>query len=186
MHRVAWSALPNTPAPIEPSGLYRFCRRPTGRPMVCVPLAQKSRMTRLSPSSPRGWLQWCPLTSADPFQHLTMLIAQGESADLPRYCALTFTLMPVGSTSWCSVQVSGLTSISLLISPRRLYPLPVRQASALLTASFRSHLAMSTVAAQLTLPLAGWVEDFHLRVGAPCRAHKKKPRPYGRGLLIAR
>src|SRR5690606_9968281 len=27
---------------------------------------------------------------------------------------------------------------------------------------------------QLTLPPAGCVEDFHLRVGAPCRAHKKK------------
>ncbi|RJG09215.1 hypothetical protein D3879_25845 [Pseudomonas cavernicola] len=26
----------------------------------------------------------------------------------------------------------------------------------------------------LTLPLAGCVEDFHLRVSAPCRAHKKK------------
>ena len=28
---------------------------------------------------------------------------------------------------------------------------------------------------------AGRVEDFHLQVGAPCRAHQKKPRLKGRG-----
>jgi hypothetical protein len=27
---------------------------------------------------------------------------------------------------------------------------------------------------RLTIPLAGLVEDFHLQVGAPCRAHAKK------------
>jgi hypothetical protein len=50
----------------------------------------------------------------------------------------------------------------------------VRQTSALPTASFRFHLAVDTLAVQLTLPLAGCVEDFHLLVGAPCRAHHKK------------
>ena len=95
-------------------------------------------------------------------------------ADLPGYCALTFTLMPVGSTSQRSVQESGFTEICLLTQLRRLYPLPVRQASALLTASSRFHLTMDTLAVQLTLPLAGCVEDFHLQVSAPCRAHKHK------------
>jgi len=34
---------------------------------------------------------------------------------------------------------------------------------------------MDTLATvQLTLPLAGCVEDFHLQVNAPCRAHIKK------------
>jgi len=33
---------------------------------------------------------------------------------------------------------------------------------------------MDTLAVQLTLPLAGCVEDFHLQVNAPCRAHIKK------------
>ncbi|MGM8935070.1 hypothetical protein ACS8E9_09335, partial [Pseudomonas neustonica] len=33
----------------------------------------------------------------------------------------------------------------------------------------------------LTLPLAGRVEDFHLQVSAPCRAHHKKA-PHQRGL----
>jgi hypothetical protein len=34
---------------------------------------------------------------------------------------------------------------------------------------------MDTLAVQLTLPLAGYVEDLHLQVSAPCRAHQKKP-----------
>jgi hypothetical protein len=41
-------------------------------------------------------------------------------------------------------------------------------------ASFRFHLAMDTLAVRLTVPLAGSVEDFHLRVSAPCRAHQGK------------
>src|SRR5207245_10016157 len=35
----------------------------------------------------------------------------GESPDLPRYCSLTFPLLPVGSTSQRSVQESGFASI---------------------------------------------------------------------------
>jgi hypothetical protein len=56
------------------------------------------------------------------------------------------------------------------------HPLPVRQASALPSASFRFAVARDTLAVRLTLPLAGRVEDFHLRVSAPCRAHHKKAR----------
>src|SRR5690606_41725479 len=38
---------------------------------------------------------------------------------------------------------------------------------------------MSTLAVRLTVPLVGPVEDLHLQVGAPCRAHqKKKPQPF--------
>jgi hypothetical protein len=54
------------------------------------------------------------------------------------------------------------------------YTVPVRQASSLPAASFRFHLTMDTLAVQLTVPLVGPVEDLHLRVIAPCRAHKKK------------
>src|SRR5215469_830114 len=82
--------------------------------------------------------------------------------------------MPVGSTSQPSVQELGFASICLLTPLCRLYPLPVRQASVLPSASSRFHLAMDTVAVQLTLPLAGCVEDFHLQVTAPCRAHTAK------------
>jgi len=52
-------------------------------------------------------------------------------------------------------------------------------------ASFRSHLAMGTLAVRLTVPPAGSVEDFHLQVVAPCRAHNKKPfavYEHGKGL----
>ena len=53
------------------------------------------------------------------------------------------------------------------------YAIPVRQASALPAASFRFHLAVDTLAVRLTIPPVGFVEDFHLQVGAPCRAHRK-------------
>jgi len=79
--------------------------------------------------------------------------------------------MPVGSTSQRPVQELGFTDSCLLTPLRRLYPLPVRQASVLPTASSRFRLATDTLAVQLTLPLAGCVEDFHLQVSAPCRAH---------------
>ena len=49
-----------------------------------------------------------------------MSVAQGTCADLPGYDAPTFTLMPVGSTSWRSVQVSGFDNICCLTPPRRL------------------------------------------------------------------
>jgi hypothetical protein len=74
------------------------------------------------------------------------------------------------------VQVLGFASIGLLTPLRRLYPLAVRQSSVLLTASSGFHLAMDTLAVQLTLPLAGYVEDLHLQVSAPCRAHQKEKR----------
>ena len=54
---------------------------------------------------------------------------------------------------------------------------PVRQASVLHAASFGFRLATDTLAVQLTVPPVGPVEDFHLRVGAPCRAHKRKRAP---------
>ena len=46
--------------------------------------------------------------------------------------------------------------------------------SALPSASFRFAVARDTLAVQLTLPLVGRVEDFHLQVSAPCRAHQRK------------
>ena len=56
-------------------------------------------------------LLWPRLTSGDPSQHLSMPVAQGRPPDLPGYCALTFTLMPVGSTSRRSVQELGFASM---------------------------------------------------------------------------
>src|SRR3990172_10489425 len=71
----------------------------------------------------------------------------------------------------------ALTILAAL--PRRAasYPLPVRQASALPSATSRFAVTRDTLAVRLTLPLAGRVEDLHLQVGAPCRAHQKnRPR----------
>ena len=61
--------------------------------------------------------------------------------------------------------------------PCRLDPLAVRQASALPTASSRIRLATGTIAVQLTLPLAGVVEDLHPQVSAPCLAHRTETLP---------
>jgi hypothetical protein len=54
------------------------------------------------------------------------------------------------------------------------YAVPVRQASVLLTASFRFGLATDTLAVQLALPLAGCALDFNQPVSTPCRAHKRE------------
>lgn len=58
-------------------------------------------------------------------------------------------------------------------SPRsaRLYPLPVRRASALPPASFRPPVAREALAVQLAFPRVGYAEDSHLQESAPCRAH---------------
>ena len=60
------------------------------------------------------------------------------------------------------------------------YAISVRRASALPAASFRFHLAMDTLAVRLTVPPVGSVEDLHLQVNAPCRAHilEKLPDQY--------
>src|ERR1019366_5607398 len=118
------------------------------------------------PFAPKWQLLWPRLTSDDPSRHLSTPVAQARWSDLPGYCALTFPLMPVGSTSRRSVQELGFASMGLLTPPCRLYPLPVPQASVLPTASFRFRLAPD--------PLAGCVEDFHLQVSAPCRAHQQQ------------
>jgi len=112
------------------------------------------------------------LTSAWTSRHLLMSVAQGIHADLPGYCASTFTLMPVGSTPHRSVQVSGFAETRLLTPMRRLvsasYSSGQRFASDFL--QFRSHPRHPC--RQLKLPLAGCVEDFHLLLNVLCRAHK--------------
>ena len=90
-----------------------------------------------------------------------MPVVRDRLTDLPRYCALTFTLVPAACTCNLSVQVSDFEDTCLLIQFARLYAIPLRQASALPAASFRFHLAMDTLAVRLTVPLAGSVRNFH-------------------------
>src|ERR1017187_4726718 len=151
---------------------------------VRIEVACPTPVFHVRPFAPIWQLLWPRLTSDDPSRHLSIPVAQGRSSDLPGYDALTFPLMPVGSTSQRSVQELGFASIGLLTPLRRLYPLPVRQASVLPAASSGFHLAMDTLAVRLTLPLAGCVEDFHLQVSAPCRAHHKTSRPYIGRLIL--
>ncbi len=58
------------------------------------------------------------------------------------------------------------------------YAISVRRASVLPAASFRSHLAMDTLAVRLTIPPVGFVGDLHSLVRAPCRAHNEKARQF--------
>src|SRR5216110_3474934 len=66
------------------------------------------------------------------------------------------------------------------------YPLPVRQASALPSASSGFAVARDTLAVRLALLLAECAEDFHLQVRAPCRAHKRKSPASRAGLFYVR
>src|ERR1700739_3693744 len=116
----------------------------------------------------------------------TPSVIEDNRADLPGYCPLTFTLMPVGSTSQPSLHVLGFASIGPPPPLCRLSPLPVPQASDLPTASSRFHLAIDTLAAQLTLPLAGCGGDFHPLVSAPCRAHQAKTAPVSEAVSLKR
>ena len=75
-----------------------------------------------------------------------------------------------------SVQVSGFDDHCRLTQRRRLVSLRVPRTSALPSASFRSPVAQDTLAVQLTLPLAGRVEDFTSKQTRPAGRTKKKPR----------
>ena len=58
-----------------------------------------------------------------------------------------------------------------------MYPpdaLRVPRSSALPSASFRFYLTVNTLAVQLTVPLIGSVEDFHLREVRPAGRTKKR------------
>jgi hypothetical protein len=73
------------------------------------------------PFSPDRRLIWPLLTSGNPSHSLSTAVAHlGRLPDLPGYNAQTFTLMPVGFTSQCSVQVSGFDDIGRLTPLQRL------------------------------------------------------------------
>lgn len=73
-----------------------------------------------------------------------------------------------------SVQVLDFEEIAFSSRLHAAYAISVRRASALPAASFRFHLAMDTLADQLTIPPVGFVADFHSLVRTPCRTHKSK------------
>ena len=79
------------------------------------PSVRVLRLTAFTPNLLRRLL-----TSAYASQHLPVSVARGTHADLPGYCAPTFTLMPVGFTPQPSVQVLGLDDFGHLTRLRRL------------------------------------------------------------------
>ena len=101
---------------------------------------------------------------------------------------MTFTLMPASFTATVFFDQNGtLKILAFLSTVTASYEIPVRQASALPTATFRFHLAVDTLAVRLTVPLIGPVVDLHHQVirpppceigtvpnryNAPCLAHK--------------
>ena len=133
-------------------------------------LLSYSRVSRLALHSARAELLWPLLTSGGSSPHLAMTVALRQTTRSPRVLRTHLHAYLCRIYAATSVQVSGFASIGLLTPLRRLYPLAVRQSSALPAASSGSHLTMGTLAVRLTLPLAGCVEDLHLLVSAPCRA----------------
>ena len=135
------------------------------------------------PFSSYGHLLWPLLTSAWASRHLSMSVARRfPSAPLQISPGMTHPPSRLClSDIRHGVPYKFRASQIFACSPRRAasYPLPVRQASALPSASSRFPVAQNTLAVQLTLPLVGRVEDFHLQVSAPCRAHKEKKRRRG-------
>ncbi len=106
----------------------------------------------------------CPLlTSACASRHLSMPVAQGTHADLPGYCAPTFTLMPVGSTPHRSVQVSGFDDFGHLTPMRRLI-----SASCSSGQRFAIRLPSDSRSPAKPLPSAN---------SSPCRASRGLPPP---------
>ena len=130
------------------------------------------------PFAPYWRLLWPLLTSARASRHLSMAVAR-------RFPSAPVQISPGIAHSPSRLCLSDLRhgvpykfrALTIMaVLPRRAasYPLPVRQASALPSASSRFAVTRDTLAVQLTLPLVGRVEDFHLQVSAPCRAHQKK------------
>ena len=93
-------------------------------------------------------------------RHLSMPVAQRHSRQISPGIAHSpsrLCLSDLRRSVPCKYRALKILAFSPRL--RRLYPLPVRQASALPTASFRFPVARDTLAVRLTLPLVGCVED---------------------------
>ena len=133
------------------------------------------------PFAPCWQLLWPRLTSALASRHLSMSVARR----LPSAPVQISPGMAHSPSRLClsdlrhgvPYKFRALTILAASPHHAASYPLPVRQASALPSASSRFTVTHDTLAVQLTLPLVGRVEDFHLQVSAPCRAHQKNGPP---------
>lgn len=94
--------------------------------------------------------------------------------DLPEYDALL-------SRFTCRIYIVALRTciwtlslVALLSSNDASYPLPVRQASVLLSASFRPLVTKTPLPSRYSLPHVGLERWTYTTSSAPCRAHHKK------------
>ena len=86
--------------------------------------------------------------------------------------------MPAAYTSMLSIQVSDFEDIRLLIQHDRLIYDSCSSGQRFACSFLQPTPHDGNLAVRLTLPPVGCVEDLHLQVSAPCRAHKKKGRAF--------
>src|SRR3989337_327180 len=82
--------------------------------------------------------------------------------------------MPAAYTSMPSVQVLDFEVIGLLIRHGRLLCGFCSSGQRFAFGSLKTFPHGKALSVQLTVPPVGSVEDLHLQVDAPCRAHNKK------------
>src|SRR5210317_1811595 len=82
--------------------------------------------------------------------------------------------MPAAYTSMLSIQVSDFEDIRLLIQHDRLIYDSCSSGQRFACSFLQPTPHDGNLAVRLTLPPVGCVEDLHLQVSAPCRAHKTK------------
>src|SRR6266568_6437397 len=89
-----------------------------------------------------------------------MLVAHGGDADLPGIAHPPSRLCSSDILRVLPYKYWALTLLAVLPGHAASYPLPVRRASALPSASFRFPVAQDTLAVRLTLPLVGQVRGL--------------------------
>ena len=169
-------------------------------PQPARPASQPGLLHLLSPSKieapyryftfrPSAWSirLLCPqLTSVHPSRHLSMPLAlTADRQTSPGNAHPPSRLCPPHLRLCFPYRYRTLKILAFSSSTAAFYAIPVRRTSALPSASFRSHLTTDTLAVRLTVPPVGPVEDLHLQVSAPCRAHQiKRAAPEGTALTI--
>ena len=109
-------------------------------------------------------LLWPLLTSGDPSRRLSTPVAPWQTTRPPRVRRATFPLMPVGSTSWRSVQVPGFGDACHLTPPCRLVSASCSSGQRFASGFLQIPPRGRHPCRRLALPLAGRAGDFHPQV----------------------
>ena len=165
-------------AALRTSGPYPASRPPSRALLPSLSASRSPVLLSVSlfGPSPLARLLWPLLTSDDASENLTIFVAQQHAVRSPR--VLRTHLHAYARRIYVA---AFRTRIGLCIF------WPAHPAATPISASCSSRQRFASSFLQtlgrpknpcllLTLPRVGCVEDFHLRVGAPCRAHQKKRR----------